>query len=785
MNVVHCPGCAQSLQLPENASPDMTLQCPHCGAVHQVDQFLPAGPDAVLEAVEPEVAFNEHAQEEFSQGETIADTPADAAVEEEQELGLLSFDDDIEELPMIELESDDDGSEELPSFEAAPVDADDEELPMIDLKSDDDGSEELPSFEAESIEMESTSETEAASADADDEELPTMELELDDDGSEELPSFEVEPIEMEAKPETETAPVADEDVADESLPMMELESGDNDSDALSIEAEPMDFKSEPELVIEPSSVAEASDEDQEEIVLPSVEFGSIEADEASSIAATEVEGEAAAELDETLDADEQELADSDEPVDVELDNAGTSLGFTEFGREPVAENVDDGEADDDLQVSEAASTDVPAAPKRSRVASLLVQIVCPECNDPVRMPESPAASDAEVSCPWCGQTNPLSVFAEQLAPPLQLVSPSSGSVGAVDRPSERIVAENAWSDENANAAAVVEPEGYESEAYAGYDDSPMTDAAGFDMSAHGLQPRARRRKKPSIIKMLVQWFGGGVLGIGGALAILYFGFPEKFPKFLPFQPPSSRSTSGVGSNSDFVPLGAEQNNDFGGTEFVVDNENSELLESIELPAAEGVAEDTVTEDETASAPETIEPEPAPSLGERRLQTAREALAVAIETEKESADFNVNRNSLYRGLAELAAAVADNPFSKQPKKEAAQLLEELGGQRELMMSLAGLAPHWLASSQRGSDGVFLVAKLGSKTKAQSRPGYHSIQLARYIGEAAGAEPITVFGLLDDLMPYQDQNVMILAVIENNASDITGAGSLLKLSAIQPL
>ncbi|WP_417746446.1 hypothetical protein [Rosistilla oblonga] len=732
MNVVHCPGCAQSLQLPENASPDMTLQCPHCGAVHQVDQFLPAAAEPEAAAAEPEVVFNEQAQEEFSQGEILADSDPNTTEQDDQELELLSFDEDIEELPMIEIEEDGE-EEELPSFEVEPValdemsfdasqpadDAADEALPMIDLGMGDDV-EETPRFEAEPAAPGETS----ADEDADDA-VPMIDLEMDDE-AEQTPNFEAEPVAFGEVSDDASQPInVDAAATDDDEPLMiELET--DDPAVAEAAADPVVVDSE--LDVEPIVAADDANED-EAVELPSIEFDAVDSDEP-----------------------ETDIADESEPTV------------------------------DDMQPVAAVT---PAAPKRSRVASLVMQIVCPECNDPVRMPESPAASDAMVRCPWCGQTNPLNRFADQLAPALQLVSPVADSVDTAVAAVPSRESSNQWSAEDANVDVATAPR--QDDAYATFDDSPMLASEGFDMSAHGLQPRPRRRQKPSIVKMLIQWFGGGVLGIGGALAILYFGFPEKFPKFLPFQPPVNRSSSTEGSDGEFVPRSAQLNNDFGGAGFVVENEDNELLESIELPAADAPAAEDESEaivQATEAAP-PVEPKRPPSFVEQRLEAAREALAMTVETDPESSEFTVNRNSLYRSMAELAEAVSDNPFSKHPKREAARLMAELAKTPALMKSLGGLAPYWLTSSRRTSDGIFLVAKLGGKTKAQSRPGYHSIQLARYIGESADAEPITLFGLLDDLLPYQDQTVMILAVIENNAADIKGDGSLLKLSSIQPL
>ncbi|WP_145091449.1 hypothetical protein [Rosistilla carotiformis] len=783
MNVVHCPGCAQSLHLPESASSDTTLQCPHCGAVHQVEQFLPASPEAELDAAEPEVIFNEHAQDEFSQGEILADASDSETEADDQGLELLSFDEDREELPMLDLETDDES----------------EELPMMELDAGDE-SEELPSLESEPIAFdEEPADTDSPLPDASAAALPMMDL-GDEDEYEELPNFESDPIAEDASDDDSMQPAGDADVVapglsgidsetdndeDDSLPMMELEP--EESAEASMDSEPVAFAAEAELDAEAANLVDnISDEDG--IELPSMEFESIDGDDESDAASNDDDAFAAAALIGSVDSEEIESSDSEEPLAAEEETIGMPLGFTEFDRESAVDDVDDSAMEDELEL-DVATKSVPAAPKRSRVASLVTQVVCPECNDPVRMPESAAGTDAVVRCPWCGQTNALSVFANQLAPALEVVSPGSGPAHAAVAAIDASAATSGWGGGTATEVESTESAEYESNPYPGFDDAPVMEPAGFDMSAHGLQPRARRRQKPSIIKMLIQWFGGGVLGIGGALAILYFGFPEKFPKFLPFQPPSNRSSSVVGGSGEFVPMNVDRNNDFGGSDFVVNNENSELLESIDLPNVDDsesvAADDAQMPAVAADEPTAIDPEPAPSVVEQRLQTAREALALAIETEKGSSDFNVNRNSLYRGLADLAVSVSDNPFSKHPKKEAARLLASLGEDRQLMTSLAGLAPQWLSSSRRGSDGIFLVAKLGSKTKAQSRPGYHSIQLARYIGESSPAEPITLFGLLDDLMPYQDQNVMILAVIENDAVDITGDGSLLKLSAIQPL
>ncbi|WP_417739944.1 hypothetical protein [Rosistilla oblonga] len=793
MNVVHCPGCAQSLQLPENASPDMTLQCPHCGAVHQVDQFLPAAAEPEAAAAEPEVVFNEQAQEEFSQGEILADSDPEATEQDDQELELLSFDEDIEELPMIEIEEDGE-EEELPSFEVEPValdemsvdasqsadDAADEALPMIDLGMGDDV-EETPRFEAEPAAPGETS----ADEDADDA-VPMIDLEMDDE-AEQTPNFEAEPVAFGEVSDDDASQPIDVDAAatDDDEPLMiELET--DDPAVAEAAADPVVVDSE--LDVEPIVAADDANED-EAVELPSIEFDAVDSDEPE----TDIEDEAATELvesEEPVSAESlapesltTESDDAEAPLGADQSESAVPLGFTEFDRESETEIADESEPTvDDMQPVAAVT---PAAPKRSRVASLVMQIVCPECNDPVRMPESPAASDAMVRCPWCGQTNPLNRFADQLAPALQLVSPGTDSVDTAVAAVPSRESSNQWSAEDANVDVATAPR--QDDAYATFDDSPMLASEGFDMSAHGLQPRPRRRQKPSIVKMLIQWFGGGVLGIGGALAILYFGFPEKFPKFLPFQPPVNRSSSTEGSDGEFVPRSAQLNNDFGGAGFVVENEDNELLESIELPAADAPAAEDESEaivQATEAAP-PVEPKRPPSFVEQRLEAAREALAMTVETDPESSEFTVNRNSLYRSMAELAEAVSDNPFSKHPKREAARLMAELAKTPALMKSLGGLAPYWLTSSRRTSDGIFLVAKLGGKTKAQSRPGYHSIQLARYIGESADAEPITLFGLLDDLLPYQDQTVMILAVIENNAADIKGDGSLLKLSSIQPL
>ncbi|MEZ6086601.1 MAG: hypothetical protein R3C05_00925 [Pirellulaceae bacterium] len=816
----------------------------------------------------------------------LSDAPSSTVIQDDDEPILL--DDalsDADDLPpLVDWEEDsadpsDEMTSESDSSESIDESEPDELFPSFtELTSDDEAESEPLSFEEEpselSLELDSSETMEESEPD---EIFPSFaevtgdnEVENEAPSSEEKPgelSFELDPSETTEESESDDLFSSFAEVTGDNEIENETPSSEEKPGELSFELDPSETTEESESDDLFSSFAELTSED--EVTDESLSLTPQPSDE-------EVD---AYPHDDSLPAEAQEeFSEVESPVEYEplsdaqsddgddpssLEDEETELPFTEFASgpdddvpsvdSPVADTSDDidqvseadlsSNADDILSsfshapspsgaMSDSAELLSPRSetkPRKLVVGSSLNMLVCPECNDPVRMPQRSLSDDTEVRCPWCGSVQPLGVYTRQLAPELEVVGMESMSHNAVGDEGYAQSAAAVMAPVNAPPSDVDFRERslddsddvYEDDVYdepfaeqgfrSGAADVPSRDP-GFGMSDKGIHAKPRRKKKPSIIKMLVQWIGGGVLGIGGALAILYFGFPEKFPKFLPFQPPSRTSTSSAMGEREFALSDSVTGNQPAAGDFGFENENQDLLDSMEMPgdgsasstsSADGASSSDGTTSDSVADASTSEPvvtevnefsgtAPPESTAadvpvaatelEERLQFASDLFDAAKTASASDPTYPQKLKDLYQSLTELAKAIAGNPFPKAAKRKAATLLGDIAKERKMMVSLGNLASGPLGSPMPDDMGILLVAKLGSGTRAQARIGYHSVKLADYFPRKPDNPPITAFGLLDDLMPNQDQNVIILGVIEDDVTDVTGEGTLIKVVAI---
>ena len=292
----------------------------------------------------------------------------------------------------------------------------------------------------------------------------------------------------------------------------------------------------------------------------------------------------------------------------------------------------------------------------------------------------------------------------------------------------------------------------------------------------------RDRRGPSIFKMLFQWFGGGALGIGGALAILYFVFPTRYPEFLPFQPNSSTtnetsSPTQGGFTDEFVPRSASR--DGTGSSFVSANENAHLLESMNVgqPASsDNEPPETVVE---PSVPETSIPE-SPPEGTIFLEK-HDAVLAALEQKKQSPPKDLKRRTamLYRALAELGHTTIDN-HTVQTRKRAGKLLGDIS-EPKTVQELEQLIPLWLSRSQV-SDGFVAVGTVGTRITPEARSGFSSVELKWH---GSDSTPITILGLTNELSKLRGKRVITIGALERSVSGIAKSGKVMEVAAIHTL
>lgn len=172
---------------------------------------------------------------------------------------------------------------------------------------------------------------------------------------------------------------------------------------------------------------------------------------------------------------------------------------------------------------------------------------CPSCHEPVTVPNG-ASTSARVRCPLCSDEFLLAVVLEKLPPLLVLLdAPAPAASAAVAESEVSLVPE--MGSRPAGTPAFE------------FDESPAPGARKT------VSPSARpKRKEKSVVVEMIKVVGGGVVGLGLALVILWWGFgkdpfdfapkvatyapwmvPAKFRGKVPDNGPDDKTESGASS----------------------------------------------------------------------------------------------------------------------------------------------------------------------------------------------------------------------------------------------
>ena len=425
----------------------------------------------------------------------------------------------------------------------------------------------------------------------------------------------------------------------------------------------------------------------------------------------------------------------------------------------------------------------------------MILVRCPDCHDHVRMPEGQTSSEAELRCPLCNTITRAGEYLSQLPPTLQVVELEESSATSSE---STFLLSDLTQDERDSTETheEIDSEVLEESPKDSFTPQPAGEFSflgsqpsldSFDVGSEGLQPRPRRRP-PSVIKMLVQWVGGGVLGIGIALGILIY--LRKVPEFIPYfgEHYSRTSSPATGeaptSTRAFVPRGASAREGLNDTKskqssprqassFVESNENSELLASIDATEPNILPQDSTDEPSLQELNAEVT-----SVLESRISEAAQNLEAL--TEYEGGDKEIYRDlaiALYESLALVGESSVDH-VSKVEKRELTRLMDSLAEDRETQDLLRRYAPYWIGRKDRTSSGIVLLTKIANRTQIQQRAGYRSALVQ-------SKTPITVFGRVLDILPNQGKDAIILGAIQSDLTDIQGTGILVHVAAVKPL
>lgn len=409
---------------------------------------------------------------------------------------------------------------------------------------------------------------------------------------------------------------------------------------------------------------------------------------------------------------------------------------------------------------------------------------CPRCGERVRVPS--AAAETRVQCPWCTEQYDLAEALETLPPALVVVEegPASLATGiglelddASDADDEEYFLRDTDGD-NASFQAI---------------DTATPGAAvhGGDTPRAAIRARPTRRKRPSAIWMLIQLIGGGVAGVGIALAILWY--LDRLPQTEVFswlnglkkpaapqevQPTLQDLRAGNEADTEFaMPQPAanafEERTDADDPQLLGDDaersrgadaepffdvigatedEGADL--DVEGPEGTGGSEGTGTDDGVgeqgdSDASTRREREPSEDLQENGdFAAVRQALDRADEVEDKQSE--AARRAFLDVYQQLSAVGATAETGRIDTASMDMLLERVEAIEGLVDALAETAPRWLElGPRRPSSGIVAIGTLatGAAPKLETTWGTE-MELALSAGgsDISSAERVIVVGKL---------------------------------------
>lgn len=408
---------------------------------------------------------------------------------------------------------------------------------------------------------------------------------------------------------------------------------------------------------------------------------------------------------------------------------------------------------------------------------------CPDCKEALRLPSETVASDTEVKCPLCGAHHQFSVIEIQLPPMLEVVGGVDANpfLGNID--SDNGVAFNSISA--AVASSVASPNSSRNSAdndYGLVTDEPMVsrDDAGFGLDDSGMYARPRRRH-PSLIKMGIQWIGGGALGLAIAMGILvYLGKAQNVPVIGEYiSRLTTSSAADVPRPETFEPNKLSPNRrQSTDSAFVSSNNNSDLLDAVQTPLDDEPS--AATSDDSSASDSSLQSLNAAEVTEleMRIGDVRENLEAVIEYDgKDRAIYRDLAIRLYESMA-MVGETSVNDINRLEQRSIEALLSEVIQQKKAADLLRQYAPHWIRRTDRRTNGVVLVSQIANRMELQARAGYRSAIVK-------STEPITIFGRMPDISPHKGKSVILVGAIESDLIDIRGVGTLVHVGAAVPL
>ena len=322
---------------------------------------------------------------------------------------------------------------------------------------------------------------------------------------------------------------------------------------------------------------------------------------------------------------------------------------------------------------------------------------------------------------------------------------------------------------------------------------------------------SKKRRQPSILKLAAQWGGGGVVGVGGALGILWaLGKPpfdsggstvasnstpsvSSTPPTNPDPTPKIQTPNETDTPTEPPPLEPDlppESTDTATTPPPAELEPSPAapLDSTEIdPAQPQEPEVTITPPDPAEPPVPLSPAAIPTIDPselaEKLQAANEALDVVQGMTSDNPEYNRSIGRFYMKLSSVGNTASKGELRPSQREEISNLLSKLATGPSVLKSIINIdiAPKWVGLPKRQHNGVFVVAKISGPIEPQGRVGYSSA-VVRWQKDPS---PMTIFGPTEDLKQHAGKQILVIGSIEVDPDGIQGEGPLVHIGMVQAL